>query len=112
MVIKVRYGEDDAVFDSSEEKIILQQFSDYVQEKNPDIIVCIGDYDNGKVLRYLLNRAKKIGFDLQLGRICTSSSYRKTTYFDQFGFAGLIERARFGFLPLDLAAKYSIKPSN
>src|ERR687885_304663 len=31
-----------------------------------------------------------------------------TTYFDQFGFSGLIERARFGFLPLGLAAKYSI----
>jgi hypothetical protein len=29
-------------------------------------------------------------------------------YFDEFGFAGLIERARFGFLPLDKAAKYSI----
>jgi hypothetical protein len=42
------------------------------------------------------------------GRICISSSYRKTTYFDQFGFAGFIERARFGFLPLDSAAKYSI----
>jgi DNA polymerase elongation subunit (family B) len=111
-VIKVRYGEDEAVFDNSEEKVILQQFSDYVQEKNPDVIVSLGDYDNGKVLRYLLAR----GFDLQLGRddaelrgrICISSSYRKTTYFDQFGFAGLIERARFGFLPLDLAAKYGI----
>jgi DNA polymerase elongation subunit (family B) len=81
----------------------LQKFSDYVHEKDPDIIVSLGDYDNGKKLRYLSDR----GVDLQL-RICISSSYRKTTYFDQFGFAGLIERARFGFLPLDLAAKYSI----
>jgi DNA polymerase elongation subunit (family B) len=115
-VIKVRCGEDNVVFENSEESVILQQFSDYVQEKNPDIIVSLGDYDNGKVLRYLFDRATKIGFDLQLGRddaelkgrICISSSYRKTTYFDQFGFAGLIERARFGFLPLDMAAKYSI----
>jgi DNA polymerase elongation subunit (family B) len=109
-VIKVRYGEDNVVFDNNEESVILQQFSDYVQEKNPDVIVSLGDYDNGKVLRYLFDRANKIGFDLQLGRrrICISSSYRKTTYFDEFGFAGLIERARFGFLPLDLAAKYSI----
>jgi DNA polymerase elongation subunit (family B) len=103
-VIKARYEQDETIFDKSEEKVILQQFSDYVHDKNPDIIVCMGDYDNGKVLRYLLAR----GFDLQLGRICISSSYRKTTYFDQFGFAGLIERARFGFLPLGLAAKYSI----
>jgi len=68
----------------------------------------MGDYDNGKLLRYLYDRAEKIGFDLQLGKVCISSSYRKITYFDQFGFAGLIERARFGFLPLDEAAKYSI----
>jgi DNA polymerase elongation subunit (family B) len=107
-LIKVRYGEDEVVFDNGEEKVILQQFSDYVQEVNPDIIVCMGDYDNGKVLRYLLTRAEKIGVNLQLGSICINSSYRKTTYFDQFGFAGLIERARFGFLPLGLAAKYSI----
>jgi DNA polymerase elongation subunit (family B) len=108
-VIKMRYEQNEIVFDNSEDKVILQQFSDYVSEKNPDIIVCMGDYDNGKVLRYLYARAEKIGFDLQLGRrICISSSYRKTTYFDEFGLAGLIERARFGFLPLDLAAKYSI----
>src|SRR5919198_2447651 len=108
-IIKVRFGEEEVVFDNSEEKILLQQFYDYVQEKNPDIIVCMGDYDNGKLLRYLLDRAEKIGLDLQLGRrISISSSFRKTTYFDQFGFAGLIERARFGFLPLGLAARYSI----
>ena len=85
----------------------MQQFSQYVHEKEPDIIVCLDDYDNGKKLRYLLDRAEKIGLDLQL-RVCSSSSYRKTTYFDQFGFAGLIERATFGFLPLDKAAKYNI----
>jgi DNA polymerase elongation subunit (family B) len=93
-IIKVRYGEDEAVFDNSDEKVILQQFSDYVHEKDPDIIVCLGDYDNGKKLRYLSDRAEKIGLDLQL-RICISSSYRKTTYFDEFGFAGLMERAWF-----------------
>jgi DNA polymerase elongation subunit (family B) len=106
-LIKVRDEQNDIIFDNSEEKVILQQFSDYVHQKNPDIIVCMGDYDNGKVLRYLSARAEKIGIDLQL-RICISSSYRKTTYFDEFGFAGLIERARFGFLPLDKAVKYSI----
>src|SRR5919205_1178128 len=29
-IIKVRYGEDEALFDDNEEKIILEQFSDYV----------------------------------------------------------------------------------
>jgi DNA polymerase elongation subunit (family B) len=106
-LIKIKYGGDEVVFDNNEE-VILQQFSDYVHDKNPDIIVCMGDYDNGKVLRYLFGRAEKIGLDLNLGRICINSSYRKTTYFDQFGFAGLIEQARFGFLPLDKAVKYSV----
>jgi DNA polymerase elongation subunit (family B) len=92
-VIKARYEQNDVVFDRSKERVILQQFSDYVQEKNPDVIVSMGDYDNGKLLRYLFDRANKIDFDLQLGRrrVCISSSYRKTTYFDEFGFPGLIE---------------------
>src|SRR5919199_334 len=38
-VIKVRYEQNDVVFDNCEEKVILQKFSDYVDEKNPDIIV-------------------------------------------------------------------------
>ena len=43
------------------------------------------------------------------GRISMSSSYyRHSTFFDQFGLAGLVERARFGFLPLGMAAKYGI----
>ena len=78
-LIKVRYEGNEVVFDNNEETF----------------------------LRYLLARSEKIGLDLQL-RICISSSYRKTTYFDEFGFGGLIERSRFGFLPLGKAAKYSI----
>ena len=76
-IIKVRYGEDEIVFDNNVESVILQQFSDYLCDKNPDIIVCMGDYDNGKVLRYLLARAEKIGFDLQLGCICIRSEERR-----------------------------------
>jgi DNA polymerase elongation subunit (family B) len=105
------------------------RMSDYLLAKDPDMIICMGDYDN-TVLRYLFTRAKKVEFNLQLGReardddyssslkgalthwikgrICISSSYRNSTFFDEFGFAGLIERARFGFLPLDMAARYGI----
>ena len=101
---------------------ILQEFSDYVLSKDLDIIVCMGDYDNTAVLQYLFARTKKIGFNLQLGREAiddllfqyskstldsldqkgrisiSSSYYRRSTFFDQFGLAGLVERARFGFL--------------
>jgi DNA polymerase elongation subunit (family B) len=134
-LIKVRYEDferkqrEDVLFQDSEEKTILQDFSDYVTSKDPDIIVCMGDYDN-RVLQYLFTRAKMVGFNLKLGReavgddyfktlksplthwikgrICISSSYRNSTFFDQFGFAGLIERSRFGFLPLGMAARYGI----
>ncbi|HZI71784.1 MAG TPA: DNA polymerase domain-containing protein [Nitrososphaeraceae archaeon] len=134
-LIKVRYEDferserEDILFQDSEEKTILQDFSDYVTSKDPDIVVCMGDYDN-RVLQYLFTRTKMVGFNLQLGRevvdddyfkilksplthwikgrICISSSYRNSTFFDQFGFAGLIERSRFGFLPLGMAARYGI----
>ncbi len=50
-LIKVRYEQqDEVIFDDNDEKVILQKFSDYVQEKYPDIIICLGDYDNGKIL--------------------------------------------------------------
>ena len=43
------------------------------------------------------------------GRISISSSYyRHPTFFDEFGLTGLVERARFGFLPLSMAARYGI----
>ena len=125
--------QEDILFQNSEENAILQEFSNYLLAKDPDIIICMGDYDNNNtVLHYLFARAREIGFNLQLGRepindnhddfniqksplthrikgrICISSRYRHPTYFDQYGLAGLIERARFGFLPLGIAARYGI----
>ena len=73
-LIKIRYEDfekkerEDVLFQNSEEKTILQEFSNYVLSKDPDIIVCMGDYDNTAVLQYLFARTKKIGFNLQLGR--------------------------------------------
>jgi predicted MPP superfamily phosphohydrolase len=78
-LIKVRYEDiemkerEDVLFQNTEEKTILQEFSDYILAKNPDIIICMGDnYDknnnNSKVLQHLFARSKKIGFNLQIGR--------------------------------------------
>jgi hypothetical protein len=46
--------------------------------------------------------------DYHLGKLldCISSNYRHSTFFDEFGFAGLIERARFGFHRPGMAARY------
>jgi hypothetical protein len=74
----------------------------------------------------------KVGLDLQLGRekknvalltslkhpgtqwvkgrlsLGSKTRYRYSSTLDKFGFAGLIELCRFGFLPLDPAVKYGM----
>jgi DNA polymerase elongation subunit (family B) len=122
-IIKVKYEDEDCSFQSNEEKNILEGFCEYVRSKDPDIIVCNGN----TVLQYLFTRALKLGLNLHLGReeeedleydpklliagripIGNSSGINRYSAFDDFGLAGLIERSRFAFLPLALAAKYSI----
>jgi DNA polymerase elongation subunit (family B) len=120
------------VFDSEQEKDILVDFCNHVQAKNPDIIVFLGDHYANTVLDYLFARTVKLGLDLHLGREkknvaqLTTLKYpgrhwikgrlafdsktrnRYSSTLDKFGFAGLIELCRFGFLPLDLAVKYGM----
>jgi DNA polymerase elongation subunit (family B) len=120
-IINVRYEDEDSIFHNNEEKNILESFSEYLRSKDPDIIVCSGN----TVLQYLFTRAQKLGLNLQLGRgeeidydqkpliggripIGSSSGISRYSAFDDFGLAGLIERSRFAFLPLELAAKYSM----
>ena len=65
MMIKVRYVTDekqekeDILFQNSEEKTILQEFSNYVLSKDPDIIVCMGDYDNTASIAIPICKNKK-----------------------------------------------------
>jgi len=89
-----------------------------------------------KIFHYLLTRIKKLGLNLQFGRevsandlnlkrrvsswikgrICLESSdggggrinVTQQPALVSFGLAELIERSRFGFLPLGIAARYSI----
>jgi DNA polymerase elongation subunit (family B) len=121
-IIKVRYEDEDCWFQNNEEKNIFEGFCKYVCSKDPDIIVCAGN----TVLQYLFTRSQTIGLNLQLGReeedlendpklliagsipIGNSSGNSRYSAFDDFGLAGLIERSRFAFLPLELAAKYSM----
>ena len=142
--INVRYEDNGAKeqepisFQSNNESTILQDFSSYLQAKDPDIVVCMGESES-KIFHYLFSRIKKLGLDLQFGRevsandlmnfkrpvsswikgrICLEScdgdgdgvriNGTQQSAFDSFGFAGLIERSRFGFLPLGMAARYSI----
>jgi DNA polymerase elongation subunit (family B) len=120
------------VFDSKQEKDILVDFCNHVQTKDPDIIVFLGDQYVNTILDYLFARLLKLGLDFQLGRekkniapltflkhpgvqwvkgripIGSKARIRYSSTLDKFGFAGLLELCRFGFLPLDLASKYGM----
>jgi hypothetical protein len=57
-MISVRYNDDDAKeeqlsFRSNKENIILQDFSNYLHAKDPDIVVCMGESDT-KIFDYLV----------------------------------------------------------
>ena len=120
------------MFDNKQEKDILVDFCNDVQAKDPDIIVFLGDHYASTILDYLFARIVKFGLDLHLGRekkniapltvfkhpgghwvkgrlsLGSKAPNRYSSTLDKFGFAGLIELCRFGFLPLDLAAKYGM----
>ena len=94
MLIKVRYEshdkkereKEDIFFQNSEENAILQEFSNYVHDKDPDIIICMGDYGDNTVLHYLFARAKNIGFDLQLGRdIVDNDDFKHKRAWNMYG---------------------------
>lgn len=120
------------LFDNNQEKEILENFCSYMQDKDPDILVFEGAHYANTILDYLFARMMKIGLELSLGRdkvdlglltslecpgrywikgrlaISSKTANRYSSILDRFGFAGLIELCRFGFLPLDLAAKYGM----
>jgi DNA polymerase elongation subunit (family B) len=122
----------ETAFDDKQEKDILEAFCSYVQDKDPDILVFEGDHYANTILDYLFARMMKLGLKLSLGRermeirlltshkhpgthwikgrlvISSKTVNRYSSVLDRFGFAGLIELCRFGFLTLDLAAKYGM----
>jgi DNA polymerase elongation subunit (family B) len=122
----------EVLFDSNQEEGMLRDFCGYVKDKDPDILVVAGDHYANTILDYLFARMVNLGLELDLGRekmkvaLLTSLKHpgrhwikgrlaisgkiinRYSSALDRFGFAGLIELCRFGFLTLDLAAKYGM----
>ena len=119
--INARYNEEDATF-HDDESTLLQDFSNYVVSKDPDIII-FKNYDLA-VLNYLLERIKILSLDLQLGRWKTDiysrdqkqvlqkwiqgRVYLTQNDYNANGLAGLFELAQFSYLPISLILKYSI----
>ena len=76
-----RYNEEDAIF-QDDESTLLQDFSNYVVSKDPDIVI-LKNYDLA-VLNYLFERIKILSLDLQLGRWKTDIYFvRPKSYFTE-----------------------------
>ena len=119
--INARYNGEDARF-HDDESTLLQDFSNYVVSKDPDIII-FKNYDL-TVLSYLLERIKILSLDLQLGRWTMDiysrdqkqvlqkwiqgRVYLTQNDYNANGLAGLYELAQFSYLPIGLILKYSI----
>ena len=119
--INVRYIEEEATF-HGDESTLLQDFSNYVVSKDPDILI-LKNYDEW-VLNYLLERIKILSLDLQLGRWRTDiysvdqkqvlqkwiqgRVYMSQNDYDANGLVGLFELTQFSYLPISLILNYSI----
>ena len=119
--INCRYNEEEAIF-QDDESTLLQNFSNYVVSKDPDIVI-LKNYDLA-VLNYLFERIKILSLDLQLGRWKTDiyfvnqnhilqkwtqgRVYMSQNDYNANGLAGLFELTRFSYLPISLTLKYSI----
>jgi DNA polymerase I len=110
--IRARYQEEpDASFEGGEESI-LKDFHDNILDKDPDILVSIHwDYTH-KSSNCFISRMNALGLDIGRqpshnecwinGRVCLNVK----SFHTELDLAGLIEKARFGFLPTSLASGY------
>ena len=122
--ISVRYQNYESVlFHDCEEKTILENFANYVADKDPDVIFCRNDSNLSRAFQDLYARTRKLGLEtlhferendisderstnLSAGRaiIDGSSSFRSA----KLSLIELVERSRFSFLPLGLVSQYGL----
>lgn len=127
--IAVRYGDEDHVTSlEGREEEVLGGFEAYVRAKDPDFIVAPTCDDFA--FPYLFTRAKKLDLSPQLGRepvnleelnkplpgwvrgrVVIDYMYYGATS-DDWGIAGLVERARFAFLPPGIAGRWTANRVN
>ena len=121
-LIEVRFEGEEGVIEGSEEYIIEALF-DLIRSKDPDFLVCPRCDDF--TFPYLYNRSKILGLKPQIGREAVdvnslrkplpywvrgrvALSYNQFGFtFDEWGVAGLVERARFSFLPPGIASRWT-----
>jgi len=117
-LIKARHqGEPEVHFEGDEENV-LEQFHDHVVDKGPDIIVSTNQrFESATVERLFkelearrldLGRASSLHYHARVNRINGRAYLHNVSFHRDLDLVGLIERARFGFLPLSLAARYGM----
>jgi DNA polymerase elongation subunit (family B) len=106
--ITARYQEEREVTFTDDEETILEDFCNYVLTKDPDILISTEQLGTS-VLEYLITRMEELGIDIKLGRTDKRNAIEGRVYLDSSdSIVGLIEKARFGCLPLSLAARLRI----
>ena len=116
--IRIRYQEEPEISLEGNEDIILKDFCEYVLAKDPDILVSTNQHTRGIViLEYLLTRMRELNLDLLLGRDDQTNKRNgvegrvylmNKSFHSDLELLNLIEKARFGFITLGLAACYGI----
>jgi DNA polymerase elongation subunit (family B) len=112
--IRARYQHEPEISFKGSEDSILKDFSEYALANDPDILVSSNQHSGTTTLDYLFIRMTGLGLDLHLGRDNNTNKIEGRVYLNNKSFhsdselAGLIEKTRFGVLPLSLAARYGI----
>ncbi|MGB9622860.1 MAG: 3'-5' exonuclease, partial [Candidatus Bathyarchaeia archaeon] len=123
--IKAIIGDKVNVFRGKEE-CMLEEFSNFIEENDPDIIVC--PECDSFTFPYLVNRAKFIGLNFNIGREDYDNFKARKPYwakgrisldnivlgndFNEFGVCGLVERSRFSLLPPTIAGRWTANRLN
>lgn len=120
--IEVRFQNEEEFLEGDEQQII-QKFSDIVQSKDPDLL--ISPHCDEFTFPYLFTRSKLLVLNPQFGRekIDINRVGKPLPYwirgriavdynlfgctFEDWGIAGLVERARFSFMPPSIAARWT-----
>jgi hypothetical protein len=112
---------DEIIGFNGDESDLLKQFSVYIRDKDPDIVVF--NYESNIILNYLLQRIRLLSLDLPLGRRkadiysndtrtvnkwCQGRIYLYDKHIESNGVEGLIELSRFSGLPIGIISGQSI----
>jgi DNA polymerase elongation subunit (family B) len=110
--ITTRYQEELEVTFADDEETILKDFCNCVLTNDPDILISTEQHCLGtSVLEYLIARMEELGIDIKLGRTDKRNAVEGRVYLDSDSFdniVGLVEKTRFGCLPLSFAARLRI----